>query len=75
MRAPDRPYSLYEGVGGMCCAWTEVLVRTDPALDVPLRVSAGRGMPGYNDLRLSERVGMLLSVFFSREWHLEGWQV
>ncbi|CCL99882.1 uncharacterized protein FIBRA_01907 [Fibroporia radiculosa] len=27
MRIADRPYSLYEGVGGMCCAWAEVLAR------------------------------------------------
>ncbi|KAL7284402.1 hypothetical protein ACG7TL_001692 [Trametes sanguinea] len=27
MAVPERPYSLYEGVAGMCCAWAEVLMR------------------------------------------------
>ncbi|THH26889.1 hypothetical protein EUX98_g7298 [Antrodiella citrinella] len=42
MRVPDRPYSLYEGVAGMCCAWADVW-----------RLLAGEkmgGMPGYDDL-------------------------
>ncbi|KAL6298508.1 hypothetical protein BKA93DRAFT_63498 [Sparassis latifolia] len=50
MLIPDRPYSLYEGVGGMCCAWAEVLAR----LRVREEGRAGgwrRGMPGYDDLR------------------------
>ncbi|KAH9949671.1 hypothetical protein B0H21DRAFT_777121 [Amylocystis lapponica] len=51
MHTPDRPYSLYEGVGGMCCAWTEVLTRlqTSRGQGQELR---GRGMPGYDDLGL-----------------------
>lgn len=32
MRTPDRPYSLYEGIAGMCCAWAEVLRRLDGVL-------------------------------------------
>ncbi|KAF5366296.1 hypothetical protein D9758_005798 [Tetrapyrgos nigripes] len=27
MSQPDRPWSLYEGLGGMCCAWAEVYDR------------------------------------------------
>ena len=44
MSIPDRPYSLYEGIGGMCCAWAEVLRRIEG------RSTAGRGMPAYDDL-------------------------
>ncbi|TFK45266.1 hypothetical protein OE88DRAFT_1669522 [Heliocybe sulcata] len=43
MRMPDRPYSLYEGLGGMCCAWAAVLGGVD---NVP------RGMVGYADLEV-----------------------
>jgi hypothetical protein len=42
MSTPDRPWSLYEGLAGMCCAWADVL-----------RVTGGRaalGMPGYADI-------------------------
>ena len=48
MRVPDDPYSLYEGVAGMCCAWAEVLLR----LGVKGRGTRKRksGMPGYDDL-------------------------
>ena len=46
MSIPDRPYSLYEGLAGMCCAWAEVLRRLEG------RSTAGRGMPGYDDLQL-----------------------
>ncbi|KAH8096823.1 hypothetical protein BXZ70DRAFT_1031811 [Cristinia sonorae] len=42
MKVPDRPYSLYEGVAGMCCAWADVLDR--------LNGKPGVGMPGYDDL-------------------------
>lgn len=56
MRGPDHPYSLYEGLAGMCCAWAEL----------DLRLSGGResgnggggprrgGMPGYDDLSMLE---------------------
>lgn len=52
MRTPDRPFSLYEGLAGMCCAWAEVLKRSEGWHS---RESAGtvmrrRGMPGYDDL-------------------------
>ncbi|KAJ7653299.1 hypothetical protein DFH06DRAFT_1205264 [Mycena polygramma] len=47
MGTPDHPWSLYEGMAGMCCAWAEVLRR--------LTVKQGRpcdrsGMPGFDDL-------------------------
>ncbi|KAF8634028.1 hypothetical protein AX17_004293 [Amanita inopinata Kibby_2008] len=54
MRIPDRPWSLYEGKAGMCCAWAEVLLR------IQARAS-GRvikdsfdisGMPGYSDFTI-----------------------
>ena len=43
MSVPDRPYSLYEGVAGMCCAWADVLK--------VLNGETGLGIPGYDDLR------------------------
>lgn len=46
MRTPDRPYSLYEGVAGMCCAWAEVLAR----LTKQHGEFEPHGMPGYDDL-------------------------
>ncbi|KAH0579325.1 hypothetical protein H2248_003465 [Termitomyces sp. 'cryptogamus'] len=42
MRTPDRPWSLYEGSAGMCCAWADVLCSLtgrDPG-----------GVPGFDDL-------------------------
>ncbi|KDQ16403.1 hypothetical protein BOTBODRAFT_173276 [Botryobasidium botryosum FD-172 SS1] len=43
MTLADAPYSLYEGLAGMCCAWTEVLQRLEGR-------GSGGGMPGYDDL-------------------------
>jgi len=45
MRVPDHPWSLYEGVAGMCCVWGAVL-RKLAAKD------GGSGMPGYTDIDL-----------------------
>ncbi|KAJ7489544.1 hypothetical protein FB451DRAFT_1225202 [Mycena latifolia] len=47
MSVPDHPWSLYEGMAGMCCAWAEVLRR--------LSSKSGRkfdssGMPGFDDV-------------------------
>ncbi|KAF7368960.1 Lanthionine synthetase c family protein [Mycena venus] len=47
MGIPDHPWSLYEGMAGMCCAWAEVLRR--------LTLKQGRqcdrsGMPGFDDV-------------------------
>jgi hypothetical protein len=48
MSTPDRPWSLYEGVAGICCAWGTVLHK--------LRVeSSGNNktrMPAYTDIFL-----------------------
>jgi len=40
MRLPDAPWSLFEGLAGMCCAWQAVLDRRERRV----------GMPGYDDL-------------------------
>ncbi|KAI0646053.1 hypothetical protein C8Q79DRAFT_643399 [Trametes meyenii] len=52
MAVPDKPYSLYEGIAGMCCAWAEVLLR------LPNGGGNGEkrrgGMPGFDDLALLE---------------------
>ncbi|KAI0368554.1 hypothetical protein BV20DRAFT_457658 [Pilatotrama ljubarskyi] len=58
MKVPDRPYSLYEGIAGMCCAWAEVLMR------LPNGNGSGNGngngerrrggMPGYDDVAMLE---------------------
>ncbi|KAK0217005.1 lanthionine synthetase C-like protein [Armillaria fumosa] len=54
----DRPNSLYEGLAGMCCAWSEIAQRI-AAMDVdgesaehtnPRPLSFVNGFPGYNDL-------------------------
>ncbi|KAF5340392.1 hypothetical protein D9611_007818 [Ephemerocybe angulata] len=53
MRVPDRPWSLYEGIAGMCCAWVNVLGRlAEPEEGEGGGASCGRasGMPGYDDL-------------------------
>jgi hypothetical protein len=42
MTKPDRPFSLYEGLAGMCSAWAAVIARLD---------DLGRpGMPAYDDV-------------------------
>ena len=45
MRLPDHPWSIYEGLAGMCCAWAEVLHHLG-SQGTPL----SSGMPGYDDL-------------------------
>lgn len=46
MRIPDHPWSLYEGMAGMCCAWAEVLCRM--STKSPRRKKSG--FPAYDDL-------------------------
>jgi len=46
MRTPDHPWSLYEGMAGMCCAWAEILCRIDSRSPRRLR----SGFPAYDDL-------------------------
>jgi len=48
MRVPDRPYSLHEGIAGMCCAWGEVLRRLEGRKGPGGRPASG--FPGYDDL-------------------------
>lgn len=48
MRVPDHPWSLYEGVGGMCCAWGEVLNKLEGRGGE--HSGRGHGMPGYADI-------------------------
>ncbi|KAI0718439.1 hypothetical protein C8T65DRAFT_639085 [Cerioporus squamosus] len=69
MKTPDHPYSLYEGVAGMCCAWAEVLVRlgdgtsgngngnangNGSASATGTGAQKRGGMPGYDDVALLE---------------------
>lgn len=46
MRTPDHPWSLYEGMAGMCCAWQEILYRKKHSE----QSYSCSGMPGYDDL-------------------------
>jgi hypothetical protein len=48
MRIPDSPWSLYEGVAGMCCAWGAVLHK----LGTQGTGNLGIGMPGYTDIKM-----------------------
>ncbi|KAI0746461.1 hypothetical protein C8Q80DRAFT_1175179 [Daedaleopsis nitida] len=56
MVTPDHPYSLYEGVAGMCCVWAQLLVRLDGKAPGDGNGNAARcaGMPGFDDLALLE---------------------
>lgn len=49
MDVPDRPYSLYEGVAGMCCAWADVVDGLGGSSKRKTRRTFG-GIPGYSDL-------------------------
>lgn len=44
MTIPDHPWSLYEGLAGMCCAWAEVLHH------LYFKGPLSSAMPGYDDL-------------------------
>ncbi|KAI8970640.1 hypothetical protein BD414DRAFT_540798 [Trametes punicea] len=66
MSVPDRPYSLYEGIAGMCCAWAEVLMRLPNGHGHGRGSGSGNGngngngngdrkrggMPGFDDIVL-----------------------
>lgn len=54
MRIPDRPWSLYEGRAGMCCALAEVLHRTQTEMSGETVRDASNlwGMPGHSDLAI-----------------------
>ncbi|KAJ6475769.1 hypothetical protein C8R47DRAFT_1142393 [Mycena vitilis] len=47
MGTPDHPWSLYEGMAGMCCAWAEVLRRL---ISKQGGTCDRSGMPGFDDL-------------------------
>ena len=50
LRRPDAPYSLYEGLSGMCSAFAAILERITPDGEWRGLGSAFRGMPGYDDV-------------------------
>ncbi|KAI0635461.1 hypothetical protein C8Q77DRAFT_1217277 [Trametes polyzona] len=56
MRVPERPYSLYEGIAGMCCTWSEVLMRLPNGNGHGNGAEEKRrgGMPGFDDIALLE---------------------
>jgi hypothetical protein len=48
MTTPDRPWSLYEGLAGMCTAWAAMAHRLGAEAEgKPVRTL---GLPGYDDL-------------------------
>jgi hypothetical protein len=46
MLTPDHPWSLFEGMAGMCCAWGAILRKLGMADTDNLII----GMPGYMDV-------------------------
>ena len=72
MKTPDHPYSLYEGVAGMCCAWAEVLVRLGDGPGTPGGNGSGNGSgsgSGNRDTRVGVGVGGG-SGSENREWEV-----
>ncbi|KAF5354194.1 hypothetical protein D9756_007168 [Leucocoprinus leucothites] len=51
MKTPDHPWSLYEGMAGMCCAWGEILYRMKNIAGSKCYLCSG--MPGYDDFVLA----------------------
>ncbi|EKM53181.1 uncharacterized protein PHACADRAFT_185888 [Phanerochaete carnosa HHB-10118-sp] len=49
MSTPDRPYSLYEGVAGMVCAWADIVQHLDEPHGERKRGRNRTEMPGYDD--------------------------
>jgi len=52
LRRPDAPYSLYEGLSGLCCAYVAILERITPDGEWRGPGSAVKGMPGYDDITI-----------------------
>jgi hypothetical protein len=50
LRRPDAPYSLYEGLSGLCSAYVAILERITADGEWGGLGSAFRGMPGYDDV-------------------------
>ncbi|KAF9647621.1 hypothetical protein BDM02DRAFT_2534148 [Thelephora ganbajun] len=55
LRRPDAPYSLYEGLSGLCTAYAAILERITPDGEWRGLGSAFRGMPGYDDVMIQMR--------------------
>ena len=55
LRRPDAPYSLYEGLSGLCCAFAAILERMGTDGEWRGLVSVFRGMPGYDDVMIQTR--------------------
>lgn len=52
LRQPDAPYSLYEGLSGLCSAYAAILERMTPDGEWCGPGSVFRGMPGYDDVMI-----------------------
>lgn len=50
LRQPDAPYSLYEGLSGLCSTYAAILERVTPDGEWRGLGSVFRGMPGYDDV-------------------------
>ena len=50
LRRPDAPYSLYEGLSGLCSAFAAILERITSDGEWHGPGSVSRGMPGYDDV-------------------------
>jgi len=55
LRRPDAPYSLYEGLAGLCSALAAILERIGPEGDWGGPGSVSRGMPGYDDVMVQKK--------------------
>lgn len=57
MRIPDRPYSLYEGLSGMCCAWGDMLrlLKADLFTNGDRMGRVIKGFPGFDNLPLNSK--------------------
>jgi len=54
LRRPDAPYSLYEGLAGLCSAFAAILERIGPDGGWGGLGSVFRGMPGYDDVMVQK---------------------
>lgn len=52
LRRPGAPYSLYEGLSGLCSAYAAILERITPDGEWRGLGSTRRGMPGYDDVMI-----------------------
>ena len=61
IRNPDHPWSLYEGMAGMCCAWAEMLCRIETRS--PRRNKSGFQLMVYYMFNVKPDLFLTLSVF------------